>query len=60
LTTQVIITMPSPNHKRAKVEQYYRNSEGTEIVNSATILEHGESRSIYIHDSCSLRVTEVD
>lgn len=61
MTTSVIITSTSPNHKRVRIATmaHLRNGEKRETY--STTLEEGESTpTLYLHDYQSLVVEEVD
>lgn len=60
MTTKVLIVCPPNNHKRVKVEQFYINTDGKEVVQNVQVLEHGAVMEQYVHSTSSLRVTEVD
>ena len=59
MTTQVLIVVPKPNHKRVSV-QVVNPTGGTEHVAPAEILAAGEALTQYVHSGQRLIIDEID
>lgn len=62
MTTSVSVTLPTPNHKRVKVESMHLNSEtGEEIISQTIELEHGQTSAVFhVWDGQFIKITEID
>jgi hypothetical protein len=57
MTTKVTISLDTPNHQDALVEQV--NPADGKVWHGARRLKAGESAEFYVHSSVSLRITEI-
>jgi hypothetical protein len=62
MTTQVIVEVPAPNHKRVRVRVNYLSPDGqiTGDPYDDRILEHGTRTEFYVHATARLTVDEID
>lgn len=62
MTTSISVTLPTPNHKRVKVESMHLHPEtGEEIITQSIELEHGQTSAIFnVWDGQFVKITEID
>lgn len=61
MTTSVNVILPTPNHKRVKIETIYLGKDDKEVVNQTIELEHGQtSATMHVHDGQFIKITEIE
>jgi len=64
MTTNVMVVLPNPNHKRVKVTAYYVNTDGSlgDAYRSAE-LDHGQvtvAHDFCVHSTSKVLIEEID